>query len=258
MKGCITSQELFSKGVFQMNKFFAMLSISLASAVSIAEEVVRITQSEIERVVDEEVLLSLHPDDARASIDYLREQGAGNRDIADAIVRILRENYNAPKDEEGSVKANSAIHWLEVLGDQNQMSNLLFVAQVSTNVHASSAIRAFYRRTANKREFVDAAENLLSRPRMDQLKSTVWDLLEKEAEGPQRARVVAIANSRLRSGFIDFYNADIILSRWQNGYADGILRKKLLKEALGDQALKSVFPAAYNRLKMRSTEGDKQ
>lgn len=239
-----------------MNKFTAMLAIAVVSSMSIVDGVAQIAQNEIDRVVDGEVLLSLHPDDAQASIDYLKEHGVSNRDIADAIARILRENYNAPRDEEGSVKSNSAIHWLEVLGDQNQITNLLFVAQVSTNVHASSAIRAYYRRTDNKREFVDAAENLLSRRGMDQLKSTVWGLLEKEADGTQKERVIAIANGKLRDGFIDFYYADIILSRWQDGYADGLLRKKMLKDALGNPSFKAAFPAAYNRLKTRIVEGD--
>lgn len=241
-----------------MNKFATMFVIAAVSTMLIADGVDKISQAEIDRVVNEEVLLSLHPDDAQDSINYLKEHGASNRDIADAIARVLRENHNAPRDEEGSIKSNSAIHWLEVLGDQNQITNLLFVAQVSTNVHASLAIRAYYRRTDNKRGFVDAAENLLLRRDMDQLKSTVWCLLEKEAEGPQKERVLAIANGKLRGDFIDFYHADIILSRWQDGYVDGMLRKKILKDTLGNPSFKAAFPAAYNRMKTRIAEGDER
>ena len=130
----------------------------------------KITPQEIDRVVEEEILLSMHPDDAQDAVDYLKGQGATDYLIADAVARSLRKNINSTKEEEGWVKANAGIHWLEKLGDQNQISNLLYAAQVSTNIHASAAVRAFYRRLEDKGRFVSIADGLLSRPEMDQLK----------------------------------------------------------------------------------------
>ena len=122
-----------------------ILIVMLASqwAIKLVAGDVVLTQDEIDHVVDAEVLRSMHPDDAQASIDFLKGRGATTSEIADSIGRSLRRNLNVSKDDEGNHKANAAIHWLEVLGDQNQISNLLYVAQVATNVHAAAAARAY-------------------------------------------------------------------------------------------------------------------
>ena len=231
-----------------MKILIALLPAVVISMVSIAVEVSKITPQEIDQVVEEEVLLGLHPDDAQAAVDYLKEKGATNHSIADAVARSLRRNINSTKEDEGWFKANAGIYWLEKLGDQNQISNLLYAAQVSTNIHASAAVRAFYRRLEDKGQFVGIADGLLSRPGMDQLKSAVWRVLEEEAAGVQRDKVLALANEKLRSGLVNFYYADRILSRWQDGYAEGEMRRILIKDAVGNTSFKTAFPAAHEAL----------
>ena len=73
-------------------------------------------------------------------------------------------------------------------------------------------------------------------------------MLEKEAEGVQRDKVLALANDKLRSGLVNFYYADRILSRWQDEYAEGEMRRSLLKKAVGDPSFKAAFPAAHDAL----------
>ncbi len=247
MSGCTLSQKLFNKKDIPMKTLIVLLPAVVISMVSIAVEVSKVTPQEIDQVVEEEVLLSLHPDDAQAAVDYLKGKGATNYLIADAVARSLRRNINSTK-EEGWFKANAGIHWLEKLGDQNQISNLLYAAQVSTNIHASAAVRAFHRRLEDKGQFISIADGLLSRPGMDQLKSAVWGVLEEEAAGVQRDKVLALANDKLRDGLVNFYYADRILSRWQDEYAEGEMRRSLIKIAVGDPSFKTAFPAAHEAL----------
>lgn len=231
-----------------------ILIVMLASqlAIKLVAGDIILTQDEIDYVVDAEVLRSMHPNDAQASIDFLKRKGATISEIADSIGRILRRNLNVSKDDEGNHKVNAAIHWLEVLGDQNQISNLLYVAQVATNVHAATAVRAYYRKISDKEQFIDIANGLLLRADMDDLKSTIWSCLEKEATGAHRAKVLEIANSKLQSGFVNLYYADGILARWQKGYAKSVKRRRALKDALSDPSNKTTFPAAHRVLLKRS------
>lgn len=234
-----------------MNRILIVILASQWAIKLIAGGVV-LAQDEIDHVVDAEVLRSMHPDDAQASIDFLKGRGATTSAIADSIGRSLRRNLNVPKDDEGNHMANAAIHWLEVLGDQNQISNLLYVAQVATNVHAAAAARAYYRKISDKKQFIDIANGLLLRAGMNDLKSTVWICLEKEATGAHRAKVLEIANGKLQSGFVNLYYADGILARWQKGYAESVKRKTVLKDALGDPSTRAAFPAAHRVLLKRS------
>ena len=254
MNGCTLSLKLFNKKDAIMKILITLLSAA-ASMVLMADEALKISPQEICRVVDEEVLVSLHPDDAQAAVDYLKRKGATDYLIAEAVARSLRRDINSAKDEDGWFKSNSGIYWLEKLGDCNQVSNLLYAAQVSTNIHASAAVRAFYRRLEDKGRFIGVAKGLLARPGMDQLKSTIWGLLEKEAEGAMRDKVLALAKEKLQSGVVNFYYADRILLRWQAGYEEEELRRSLLKKAISDPSFKASFPAAHEVL-VRKLNGE--
>lgn len=237
-----------------MNRLILSVLIGLCSCVLLADAA-SVTAVEIDSVIDEEVLLSLHPDDAKASVDYLKSRGASDRDIAESVSRSLRRDCNCPKEDTGSFRSNAAIHWLETLGDQNQLSNLVYVAQIATNEYASAAVRAYYRKIEEKGRFIDVAESLLNRPDMDQLKSTVWDHLMIEAKGPRRVRVLAIASRHLRDGFVNLFYADAVLAEWQPGYAKGPLRAKILKAAIDDPASRRLFPTLHDLLLKRVDKG---
>ena len=237
-----------------MNRLYLTMMMCAASFISFAEDA-GIRQEEVYLIVVDEVLSSMHPHDAQASIDYLKSKGISDYVIAEALSRSLRRDMNSRREEAGSERANAAIHWLEVLGDQNQISNLLYVAQVSTNAHAATAVRAYYRKLGDKGRFIDCAGLLLGRSGMEQLKASVWDCLEAEAKEPgRREQVLAVANGQLRNGFINLFYADRILSKWQIGYAKSTMRKKLLISAAEDSVAQIAFPMAHDMLLKRLNE----
>ena len=209
---------------------------------------------ELDRVIDEKVLLWEHHDDAQASIDALKTKGHTNYTIVESMSRCLRRDLNFTNEDIGGYKANMAIYWIGELGDQNQISNLLYVAQVSTNnVLAAAAIQSYHRRINDKGRFLDEALPLLERS--SKLKTAIWWCLEEDASGPMRERIVSAASEKLKAGFENLYYADRILSKWKIGYADSPERKRLIAAAAEDPVVEKEFPRVRKCLLERLDKG---
>ena len=222
------------------------------------------SKSELDRLIDERVLLYEsgdieHGDGdiAQGAIEALRKEGVTDYEIVESMAKCLRRDMNCPKEKAGCVRANAAMWWIAELGNQNQMSNLLYVAQTATNqLSAGSAILAYYRGVKDKERFLKDALPLLERSH--RVKRSIWWCLMEEAKGTMRERIVAIASEKANEGYDNLYYADLILEKWKPGYADSQERRKLIIKAVEDPNVKKIAPRGskhlMDRLKKESSK----
>ena len=205
------------------------------------------SKSELDRIIDERVLLYMHRDIAQEAIEALKKKGVTDYEIVESMAKCLRRDMNCPKEEAGCVRAHAAIWWIGYYGDQNQISNLLYVAQNTTRgTIASLAIDAYYGKIKDKERFLNDAIPLLERSY--RLKSAIWRCLMEEAKGPMRERIVAIASEKVNEGYDNLYYADLILEKWKPGYADSQERRKLIIKVVEDPNVKKIAPRGSKHL----------
>ena len=194
-----------------MSRYVIFILICSVSCILHADKK-KLSKSELDRIIDERVLLYMHRDVARGAIEALRKEGVADYEIVESMAKCLRRDMNCPKEKVGCARADSAMWWIAELGDQNQMSNLLYVAQTATNqLSAGSAILAYHGGVKDKERFLNDAIPLLERSY--RLKSAIWWCLMEEAKGPMRERIVAIASEKANEGYDNLYYADLILEK---------------------------------------------
>lgn len=237
-----------------LTSIFALVTLALTTSGANTP----LGQSDVDRIVDSETLLYMHHEDVQMSIDGLKSRGATDSMIAEAMCRVLRRDCNAGVDEEGCVKANSALYWLEQIGDGNQQTNFLYVASNATNNFAAKAAKAFYRRCGDKTKFIGEADKLLDRPGMPYMKSSIWGCLEKESEGENSERVARLAEKHLKIGDPGLLHADAILVKSKAGYAKSKERIELLRKAVSasekDKSKSAVREGLQKRIKEAGQE----
>ena len=240
----------------KMSRYVIFILICSVSCILHADKK-KLSKSELDRIIDESILLYTHPDDAQGAIEALRKEGVTDYEIVESMAKCLRRDMNCPKEKAGCVRANAAIWWIGYYGDQNQISNLLYVAQnTAQGAEASLAISAYYGKIKDKERFLNDAIPLLERSY--RLKSAIWRCLMEEAKGPMRERIVAIASEKVNEGYDNLYYADLILEKWKPGYADSQERRKLIIKAVEDPNVKKIAPRGskhlLDRLKKESSK----
>ena len=216
----------------------------------------KLSKLELDRIIDERVLLYTHPDDAQGEIEALRKEGVTDYEIVESMAKCLRRDMNCPKEKVGCVRANAAIWWIGYYGDQNQISNLLYVAQnTARGTIASLAIDAYYGKIKDKDRFLKDVLPLLDRT--DDHRSAIWRCLMEEAKGPMRERIISIAVEKVNKGDVNVYYADLVLAKWKPGYADSAKRREVIRSLLDDPVHgKEITPGGRKRLLERLSKGN--
>ena len=235
-----------------MSRYVIFILICSVSCILHADKK-KLSKSELDRIIDESILLYEsgdveHGEDiAQGAIEALKKKGVTDYEIVESMAKCLRRDMNCPKEEAGCVRAHAAIWWIGYYGDQNQISNLLYVAQNTTRgTIASLAIDAYYGKIKDKERFLNDAIPLLERSY--RLKSAIWRCLMEEAKGPMRERIVAIASEKVNEGYDNLYYADLILEKWKPGYADSQERRKLIIKVVEDPNVKKIAPRGSKHL----------
>lgn len=245
-----------------MSRYVIFILICSVSCILHADKK-KLSKSELDRIIDERILLyesgdvEHGQDIAQGAIEALKKEGVTDYEIVESMAKCLRRDMNCPKEKAGCVRANAAIWWIGYYGDQNQISNLLYVAKNTTRgTIASLAIQAYYGKIKDKERFLNDAMPLLERSY--KLKSAIWRCLMEEAKGPMRERIVAIASEKVNEGYDNLYYADLILEKWKPGYADSQERRKLIIKAVEDPNVKKIAPRGskhlLDRLKKESSK----
>lgn len=245
-----------------MSRYVIFILICSVSCILHADKK-KLSKSELDRIIDERILLyesgdvEHGQDIAQGAIEALKKEGVTDYEIVESMAKCLRRDMNCPKEKAGCVRANAAIWWIGYYGDQNQISNLLYVAKNTTRgTIASLAIQAYYGKIKDKERFLNDAMPLLERSY--RLKSAIWRCLMEEAKGPMRERIVAIASEKVNEGYDNLYYADLILEKWKPGYADSQERRKLIIKAVEDPNVKKIAPRGskhlLDRLKKESSK----
>ena len=238
-----------------MSRYVIFILICSVSCILHADKK-KLSKSELDRIIEERILLYTHPDDAQGAIEALKKKGVTDYEIVESMAKCLRRDMNCPKEEVGCARADSAMWWIAELGDQNQMSNLLYVAQTATNqLSAGSAILAYHGGVKDKERFLKDALPLLERSY--RLKSAIWWCLMEEAKGPMRERIVSIATEKVDKGDVNVYYADLVLAKWKPGYADSAKRREVIRSLLDDPVHgKEITPEGRKRLLERLSNGN--
>ena len=238
----------------KMSRYVIFILICSVSCILYADKK-KLSKSELDREV-EKVLMYMHDDDAQWAFDALREEGVAVYEIIESMAKCLKRDMNCPKEKVGCARANAAIWWIGCYGDQNQISNLLYVAKNTTRgTIASSAIRAYYGKIKDKERFLKDVLPLLDRT--DDHRSAIWRCLMEEAKGPMRERIVSIATEKVDKGDVNVYYADLVLAKWKPGYADSAKRREVIRSLLDDPVHgKEITPGGRKRLLERLSKGN--
>ena len=238
-----------------MSRYVIFILICSVSCILHADKK-KLSKTELDRLIDERILLYTHPDDAQGAIEALKKEGVTDYEIVESMAKCLRRDMNCPKEKVGCARADSAMWWIAELGDQNQMSNLLYVAQTATNLlSAESAILAYYGGVKDKERFLKDALPLLDRT--DDHRSAIWRCLMEEAKGPMREKIISIAVEKVNKGDVNVYYADLVLAKWKPGYADSAKRREVIRSLLDDPVHgKEITPGGRKRLLERLSKGN--
>lgn len=240
-----------------MIRFVVMVIIALSSTAAIAEGVARISQNELDQVMDNRVLLYHHPRDARKAIESLVSRGASTEMLNASFSKILWRDMNSPVEGVGLARAHAAIHWLNVYGGSDVATNFLEVASVATNALAETAWRHFSKRSEDRMTVIIAAERLLARPGMENLHSYVWDDLDREAKGEHKAKVEEIARKFVVGNGGNAYRADLVLCTMHPKYEESDQHLKLVRRLTDDRTFSKQYPMAHQKMMKQDPKEEK-
>ena len=229
-----------------MKTLLEILLVVLACSMTMHAEA--IDQKKVDRVVDEEIALYYHHEDAASAIEALKKEGATQEMLVSSFAKILRRDLNSGLDEPANVRMNSAIYWFGEMASQDQLTNLVFVAETATNNHARTALFAYHRHCRDKARFVEICRSCLRQKKMEPLHWGIWNCLEQELNGPHRESVLKVAMENVSESDLRVLYADRLLVRTRPEYKKSFLRKAALKRILENKSFKKTWPKIFDRV----------
>lgn len=184
------------------------------------------TQEELDEVVAREVLMFEHHEDSQSAIEHLiTVDGVSRKQLADSFAKVALRHMNAPVTSESGYACNGALYSLGEFATESQLTNLLFVAMNSTNLNAQTALSAYHARKSRCLEFLNLAENFLSRSDIGvNEKSTAWRLLAEDCDcedtvvSKYRERTLRLAHIHVEKIDENTPYADDLLVKHERGY----------------------------------------
>ena len=106
-----------------------------------------LTQAEVDHIVDNEILMCEHEEDAEAIEKSLKERGATDEMLAHGYYFVIAKTQNSEKGSLDSEKFHSAVFGFANVASGTMLTNLLNAAAASTNeLDVSDAILAYHGR----------------------------------------------------------------------------------------------------------------
>ena len=213
------------------NLYWAIATICFATASTAAFGA--LTQSEVDHVVDAEILMCEHEEDANAIEKSLRERGATDEMLAHGYYCVVAKTQNAKKGSLDSEKFHSAVFGFANVASGSMLTNLLTVAKSSTNVlDVTDAILAYHGREPGSGPLLRWCIGEASQtdcPR--HLRATIWGCLAKSmrmSELPRDIRddVLRFSRKGVLGDPMSAFEADRILCAHDPQYAKSMLRKQ--------------------------------
>lgn len=130
----------------------------LVSAMALASGVpsATLSQDEVDRLVDSEVLSCIHQEDFEDAEAALRRRGATDAMLAHGYFAAMDKTKDAPIGSLSAEKFQGAVHGFATVAPEGQLTNLLRIATAATNQHSvADAILAYHRRDPQSRELLE-------------------------------------------------------------------------------------------------------
>lgn len=198
------------------------------------------TQEELDKIVEQEVLMFEHHEDSQSVIEHLiTVDGVSKVQLADSFVNVALRHMNAPVTSESGHACNGALYSLGEFANEGQLTNLLFVAMNSTNLNAQTALTAYHVRKPRSIEFLNLTADFLARKDIGvNEKSTAWRLLSEDCDGEgivipkSRDRILRMAHIYVDNIDENTPYADDLLVKYEQGYEKSEKRRLMVKAFL--------------------------
>ena len=106
-----------------------------------------ISQDDIDRIVENEITVLEHEEDAEISEQRLKSQGATEEMLVKGYLKSIEKNKNATKGSVDAQKFQTAIYSYSRLANEAELTNLLSVATATLNErNAATLIRNYHSR----------------------------------------------------------------------------------------------------------------
>ena len=221
------------------------------------------TQAEVDHIVDNEILMCEHEEDAEAIEKSLKERGATDEMLAHGYYFVIAKTQNSEKGSLDSEKFHSAVFGFANVASGTMLTNLLNAAAASTNeLDVSDAILAYHGREPGSKSLLQWCMDEASQTNCPRhVHATIWECLSKSMKvvdlpGDVRDDILQFSRKGVLGDPMTAFEADRILCVHDPLYSKSLLRKQVSARilSLGDEM---VTPSVKRYFEAFGKEVDK-
>lgn len=214
------------------SNLLVVLALILFSA---RADAVVLSQEEVDHIVDTDLLMYEHDKDFQAAEKSLTARGVTKPMLAHGYYSAMVKTMNAATGSLGAGKFQSAAYGFRCTATDIQVTNLLYIAEVSTNaLSAAGAIEVYHARAPFSLDLINWCTNRISKGNCsDCLKSTIWScfgqtMSMKDVPVDVKNAVLGCSRLSLYTDPQSVFVADKLLSQCDPGYKTSQLRRRAL------------------------------
>lgn len=218
-----------------MKKLNLFLIFAFAVAASYGDGKKAMTQEEVDRIVDTELLMYEHAEDFQLAEKALIDRGVTKSMLAHGYYASLVKTMNAETGSLESQKFQSAIYGYIESADDSQITNLLAIASAATNEKiVSKVIRSYYRRSPLSGPLIRwCSDKLASTNCQERIRYDILSCFESSMKMPAvppsiRDDILSCAHKSVLTDPMSVLVADRILCDYEKGYEASDLRKMVV------------------------------
>lgn len=206
-----------------------------------ADAVAKLTQTELNSLVERDGLKFIHRDDYVSWIDSCKNRGATDGMFVAAYTELALRNMNADETSENAEKCRKALALIpSFTPDVTQLSNVVYIAEnaLSDKVRRE-AVWTYYSRTKGTDAFLDFTEKVLFSKNLkvmaeNKIVSCLYDdaLLKKNEKSPWIHRVSQIMRRYAQTECKNLDAADEMLTWCDSTYEGSALRLSVVRRIL--------------------------
>ena len=219
----------------KFNRVIAAIGFVAASTVAFGA----FTQAEVDHIVDNEILMCEHEEDAEAIEKSLKERGATDEMLAHGYYFVIAKTQNSKKGSLDSEKFHSAVFGFANVASGTMLTNLLNAAAASTNeLDVSDAILAYHGREPGSKSLLQWCMDEASQTNCPKhVHATIWGCLAKSMRMSDLPRdvkgdILRFSRERVLVDPMSAFEADRILCAHDPLYAKSALRKQASSRVL--------------------------
>ena len=204
------------------------------------------TQAEVDHIVDNEILMCEHEEDAEAIEKSLKERGATDEMLAHGYYFVIAKTQNSKKGSLDSEKFHSAVFGFANVASGTMLTNLLNAAAASTNeLDVSDAILAYHGREPGSKSLLQWCMDEASQTNCPKhVHATIWGCLAKSMRMSDLPRdvkgdILQFSRKGVLGDPMTAFEADRILCVHDPLYSKSLLRKQVASRilSLGDEVV---------------------